>query len=155
MTEDTFIVARRRLIDEARALLADERAVPDFFRAFMALVRDLAGDDGLDGVDLDVFKLLETWEESVGATKASAETALRSRLAQFVPPPSYREPLIAWLVEYSDPREPGAAFQAGAFTTEAQAQRLLDRLEPAEWRAELRLNMIPVHETVEDWEWDR
>ncbi len=99
MTEDTFIAARRRLVDEARALLAAERAVPDFFRAFMALVGDLAGDDGLDGVDLDVFKLLETWEESVGATKASAETALRSRLAQFVPPPSYREPLIAWVVE--------------------------------------------------------
>jgi hypothetical protein len=65
------------------------------------------------------------------------------------------KPLIAWVVEYSDPREPGAAFQAGAFTTEAQAQRLVDQLEPAEWRADLRLNMIPVHETVEDWEWDR
>jgi hypothetical protein len=155
MTEDTFIAARRRVIEEARALLAGERAVPDFFRAFMALVRDLAGDDGLNGVDLDVFKLLETWEESVGPTKASAETALRTRLAQFVPPPSYREPLIAWVVEYSDPREPGAAFQAGAFTTEAQAQRLLDQLEPAEWRADLRLNMIPVYETVEDWEWER
>ena len=33
--------------------------------------------------------------------------------------------------------------------------RLLDQLEPTKWRSNARLNMIPVHETVEDWEWDR
>ena len=32
-----------------------------------------------------------------------------------------------WLVEYPDAREPGSRFQAGAFTTEAEAQRLLDQ----------------------------
>ncbi len=132
MTDDTFIAARRRLVVDARALLANERSVPDFFRAFMALVRDLAGDNGLNGVDLAVFRLLEAWEESVGPSKAEAETALRTRLTQFVPPASYREPLIAWVVEYSNPREPNAAFQAGAFTPEAQAQRLLEQLEPTE-----------------------
>jgi hypothetical protein len=44
------------------------------------------------------------------------------------PPPGYREPTVAWAVEYSDRREPGSRFQSGAFTTKVEAQTLLDRL---------------------------
>jgi hypothetical protein len=53
--DDRFVHARYRLIGEARALLRDQQSIIDFFRAFMGLTRDLAGEDGLDGVDLDVF----------------------------------------------------------------------------------------------------
>ncbi|WP_204010021.1 hypothetical protein [Virgisporangium aurantiacum] len=71
------------------------------------------------------------------------------------PPPGYREPALAWAVEYTDERDPGSRFQAGAFTTEAQAQKLLDQLVASGRHEDLWINMIPVHETVEDWEWDR
>lgn len=71
------------------------------------------------------------------------------------PPPDYRKPVIAWLVEYTDAREPGSRFQAGAFTTEAEAQKLLDQLSASGTYGEMRINMVPVHQTVEDWEWDR
>ncbi|MER7299851.1 hypothetical protein ABTX24_09360 [Nocardioides sp. NPDC127514] len=43
----------------------------------------------------------------------------------------------------------------GAFTTEVEAQKLLDRLQAEGFFAELRLNLIAVHARVEDWEWDR
>lgn len=71
------------------------------------------------------------------------------------PPPGYREPTLAWVVEYTDERDPGSHFQAGAFTTEAQAQRLLDQLMASGRYKDLWINMIPIHETVEDLEWDR
>jgi len=92
---DPFVRARHRLVDEACALLHDQQSVADFFRAFMGLAQDLAGDDGLDGVDLDVFQRLEAWEQAVGADKAVEEAALRARLAQFVPPNTYQRPIIA------------------------------------------------------------
>ena len=71
------------------------------------------------------------------------------------PPPTYREPAVAWAVEYADEREPGSRFQAGAFTTEAEAQKLLGQLAASGEYGDLWINIIPVHETVEDWEWDR
>jgi hypothetical protein len=49
----------------------------------------------------------------------------------------------------SDDREPDSRFQAGAFTTEAEARKLLDRLSETGTYAEMWINMIPVHQTVE------
>jgi hypothetical protein len=153
--DDSFVRARQRLLDEARALLRNQCSMADFFRTFMGLTRELAGDGGLDGFDLDVFQRLEAWESAVGVDRADEEAALRTRLAQFVPPDGYQDPILAWVVEYSDPREPGATFQAGAFTSEAEARRLLERTEADAAGCDVRLNMIPIHQTLEDWEWDR
>ncbi|MEQ4208464.1 SPOR domain-containing protein [Actinopolymorpha sp. B9G3] len=72
------------------------------------------------------------------------------------PPEGYAEPIEAWCVEYVDPRQPGeGSFQVGAFTTEAEAQKLRRRLEADGFFAKLQINLIPVHHRVEDWEWDR
>jgi hypothetical protein len=70
-------------------------------------------------------------------------------------PHGYQEPTVVWMVEYVDPREPGRSFQSGAFTTEAEAQKLLTALEVAGGYSELSINVVPVHQTIEDWEWDR
>lgn len=71
-------------------------------------------------------------------------------------PQGYTEPSVAWSVEYVDPREPEAgSHQVGAFTTESEAQKLRGRLEAEGFFAELAINLIPVHQRVEDWEWDR
>src|SRR5690606_2885410 len=69
-------------------------------------------------------------------------------------PPDYRAPTTVWVVEYADEREPGAHYQFGAFTTGAQALRLAER-ERAEGWADVWVNLSPVHDRVEDWEWDR
>ncbi|MGR6318828.1 hypothetical protein Q2K19_31855 [Micromonospora soli] len=71
------------------------------------------------------------------------------------PPPGYRQPAIAWLVEYKDEREPGSRFQAGAFTTETEAQKLLDQLGGSRLYGEMWINSGLAHQTVQDWEWDR
>jgi hypothetical protein len=75
--------------------------------------------------------------------------------AKASPPPGYQEPLIAWLVEYTDAREPGSRFQAGAFTTEPEAQKLLGQLSASGIYGEMWINMVPVHRMIQDWEWDR
>jgi hypothetical protein len=71
------------------------------------------------------------------------------------PPADYQQPIVVWLVEYTDNRQPGWRFQAGAFTTEAEAQKLLNRLGETGSYADLLINMVPVHRTIQDWEWDR
>ena len=71
-------------------------------------------------------------------------------------PHGYVAPLTAWCVEYVDPREPDVgSHQVGAFTTEVEAEKLRRRLETEGFFAELRLNLVAVHQRVEDWEWDR
>jgi len=68
------------------------------------------------------------------------------------PPPGYREPMVVWAVEarvYSDQ----STYQLGVFTSEAEAKRLLAIRSPVDW-GEVYLNMLPVHETVADWEYD-
>jgi hypothetical protein len=72
-----------------------------------------------------------------------------------VPPADYKQPSNVWAVEYMDERQPGWRFQAGAFTTEAEARKLLRQLEKTGAYGGLLINLIPVHETVQDWEWDR
>ena len=71
------------------------------------------------------------------------------------PPVNYQPPVIVWLVEYTDDRQPGWRFQAGAFATEAEARKLLRRLNKTGSYGELSINMIPVHQTIQDWERDR
>jgi hypothetical protein len=72
------------------------------------------------------------------------------------PPEGYTEPTSVWCVEYVDPREPGeGSHQVGAFTTEGEAQKLLDRLVAEGFLAPLRINLVPVHVSVQDWGWDR
>ncbi|MFF4122898.1 hypothetical protein ACIBI0_02365 [Microbispora rosea] len=51
--------------------------------------------------------------------------------------------------------EDGIVYQAGAFTTEAEAQKVLDV-----WRAEGRtepmvINLVPVYQSAEDWQANR
>jgi cell division septation protein DedD len=67
-----------------------------------------------------------------------------------VPAVNYKKPSTVWAVEYTDERQPGWRFQAGAFTTEAEARRLLRKLDKAGTYGELLINVIPVHRTVED-----
>lgn len=71
------------------------------------------------------------------------------------PPACYRPPLIVWVVEYTDDRQSGSQFQAGAFTTQVEAERLMNQLSRNGSSGEILINMIPVHRKLEDWEWDR
>ena len=71
------------------------------------------------------------------------------------PPQGYVEPISVWLVEFLDSRQPGERFQAGAFTTQEEAQRLLEALAQAGGHEDLCINLVPVHARLEDWEWDR
>ena len=68
----------------------------------------------------------------------------------------YIQPWTAWLVEYVDPRQPGeGSFQVAAFTTEEVAVRFKEELERGGYWVELRINLVSVHQRIEDWEWDR
>jgi hypothetical protein len=63
---------------------------------------------------------------------------------------------VAWCVEYVDPREPEqGSFQVGVFTSEAEANKLVGRLTSEGFFAELRINLIPRYQRIEDWDWDR
>ena len=73
-----------------------------------------------------------------------------------MPPEGYREPVTVWSVEFIDPRQPNeGSVQVGAFTSEKEAEALRQRLEDEGSLPPLRINLIPVHRRVEDWEWDR
>ncbi|MET8835996.1 hypothetical protein ABZV78_19035 [Micromonospora sp. NPDC004540] len=51
--------------------------------------------------------------------------------------------------------EDGIVYQAGAFTTEAEAQKVLD-IWQAEGRTEpMAINLVPVYRSAEDWDADR
>lgn len=139
---------------ECRALVNETVSISDFFAAFMGLVGDLAGPSGLDGAPLSIFQSLEAWDSAAGDAKMAAANELKSKVAALMPPADYRQPSVAWLVEYTDDREPETWFQAGAFTTKAEAQKLVDQLSGDSRRGSLRINMIPVHNTIEDWKWD-
>ena len=68
------------------------------------------------------------------------------------PPANYKQPSTVWTVEYTDARQPGRRFQAGAFTAEVEARKLLRQLDKTGVHGELSINLIPVHQTVQDWE---
>lgn len=72
------------------------------------------------------------------------------------PPDGYEEPVMVWLVEYQDSREPpGWRGQVGGFFSEAEAQRLLDRVVAEGKFENAHINVVPIHRRVEDWEYDR
>lgn len=48
----------------------------------------------------------------------------------------------------------GRGIPGGAFTTEREAQRLLAAMAQARRHEDLRINVVPVHVRLEDWEWD-
>lgn len=52
-----------------------------------------------------------------------------------VPPEGYTEPVVVYLVEFGDEREPGWVGQRGGFTTEAEAERLRQHLIAKDYRA--------------------
>lgn len=72
-----------------------------------------------------------------------------------VPPDGYVEPQLVWSVESEPDGDSGRAVGLGAFSTEAEARALLHRLAAEGRWPNLVLNMIPVHQWIEDWEWDR
>ncbi len=68
------------------------------------------------------------------------------------PPSGYREPVRVYLVEESDEAS-GDLWQVGGFFVEAEASKLLHRLHGEGRRA--HVNIVPIHQRVEDWEHDR
>lgn len=62
---------------------------------------------------------------------------------RWAPPANYKQPSTVWAVEYTDERQPGWRFQAGAFTTEAEARKLLRQLDKTGAYGELLINLIP------------
>jgi hypothetical protein len=54
------------------------------------------------------------------------------------PPAGYQPPAIAWTVGHADHRQQGCRFQAGAFTTEDEARKLLSQPAPTAVPADVR-----------------
>jgi hypothetical protein len=66
------------------------------------------------------------------------------------PPEGYTEPFTVYLVEYGDDREPpGWMGQTGGFTTEAEAERLRQRLIAEGSADDLSINMVAIHQRLE------
>jgi len=90
------------------------------------------------------------WSSLTGAMRDSQGMTADS------PPEGYTEPISAWCVEYVDPRESeDGSHQVAAFTTESEAVKMRRRLESNGFFATLRINLIPVHKRIQDWEGDR
>jgi hypothetical protein len=68
------------------------------------------------------------------------------------PPAGYVEPEVVWAVECKAPSDQ-STYQLGIFASEAEAQRLLD-IKSSVQGGEIYINVLPVHRTVVDWEWD-
>jgi hypothetical protein len=64
-------------------------------------------------------------------------------------PDEYREPDIAYLVEFED------GGQLGGFTNLHEAERLIALAESEGRHGPLHINMVPLHGRLEDWEHDR
>ncbi len=79
---------------------------------------------------------------------------LRSRRRHIMWLPSgYKSPRVVYLVESVDQRDKDVS-QLGGFTTPEEAEACIARLESEGWR-DLHINMVPVHERLADWHWDR
>ena len=70
------------------------------------------------------------------------------------PPPGYTPPFPVYLVEYTDDTGDKSTGQAGGFTSRSEAEKLQEALE-AEGRGPLRINTVPIHLSVTNWEYDR
>jgi hypothetical protein len=69
-------------------------------------------------------------------------------------PRGYRPPELIYTVEWHD-EEGRSLGQAGAFFSEQAAKACLSDLAAGAGGGELVLNMIGVHDRLEDWRWDR
>ena len=67
-------------------------------------------------------------------------------------PRGYREPTTAYLVEFFDERD-STTGQLGGFTNVEEAEACLAQMEAAGWR-NLHINMVPVHDRLQDWQFD-
>lgn len=68
-------------------------------------------------------------------------------------PDGYQQPKLVYLVEFTDESGYIADGQAGAFTTEADAVVVRDRLlAGSTWP--YRVNTVPMHMRAEEWEFD-
>lgn len=70
-------------------------------------------------------------------------------------PDGYQPPTIVYLVEFTDEAGDVTDGQAGAFTTEAEAVVVRDRLLAECRHGPVQINMVPVHARAADWEFDR
>lgn len=68
-------------------------------------------------------------------------------------PRGYRPPELIYAVEWHDVEERSLG-QAGAFFSERAAKACLADLATGAGSGELVINMIPVHDRIEDWRWD-
>jgi len=67
------------------------------------------------------------------------------------PPPDYTPPIAVYLVEV--PNEADEVSQVAGFFIESHAQEVLDTLIGEGRRA--HINVVPIHQRVEDYEWDQ
>lgn len=70
------------------------------------------------------------------------------------PPHGYTEPVPIYSVEFTDESGDLALGQFGAFTSEAEAEKLKARLRN-DGESHVRINIIMVFERWEDYEWNR
>jgi len=68
-------------------------------------------------------------------------------------PRGYRAATTAYLVEFFDERDSNT-IQLGGFGGLKEAEECLAQLEAEGWR-NLRINIVPVHDRLQDWEFDR
>jgi hypothetical protein len=67
------------------------------------------------------------------------------------PPPDYTPPVAVYLVE--EPNEAGEVSQVAGFFIEGEAEMVLARLTREGRRA--HINVVPIHQKVQDYEFDR
>jgi hypothetical protein len=63
--------------------LRGDTSVVDFTYAFRAAINEVTVDRPLDGVELDLFYLLERWEEAGWAERPAVVDELRSAIRRF------------------------------------------------------------------------
>ena len=68
-------------------------------------------------------------------------------------PDGYLAPVAVYLVELTDESGDACYGQVGGFTTENEAQKLAARLR-GEGKL-VRLNVVPIHQRWQDYEYDR
>ena len=68
-------------------------------------------------------------------------------------PDGYVEPKVVYLAEWVDERD-GNVAQLGGFTSPTVAEACVAQLEGG-GRQDLVINMVAVHERLEDWQYDR
>lgn len=68
-------------------------------------------------------------------------------------PEGYVHARVVYLVEWLDERD-GNVGQLGGFTSLAEAEACLAQLE-SEGRTDLEINMVAIHERLQDWHYDR